>query len=158
MTRDNPFCLDAIFLCFCCIFLGKDTTHCTNGIIIQRKVPTRALPPKIAVDRCVSKKRSISHISANVLPYYQSRHEGQSQIDDKASVMLEEDHPAFASAKLVDFGWIFLRQPFEDTPLNFSEDAKQVIPAWTSFNIHLQEKKALRECCTGADPGFQKGG
>jgi len=104
-------------------------------------------------ERCQSKNRSINHISTSVLQYYPSQREGPSQIDkDVTSQMFQEVQAASARAKLVDFGWMLARQPFEDTLFNFSENTKQVIPAWTAFNIRLHEDNAPRECCISYSP------
>lgn len=81
------------------MFLGKDTTHCTNGIIIQRKINTCALPPTMVADRYPSKKRSITYITTNMLPYSRGRREGPSQIhEDITSQMFQENNALSASA------------------------------------------------------------
>ena len=49
---------------------GKGTTHCTNGIDIQRKPLSCALPPETSNNQNLSKKRSISCISTDVLPHH----------------------------------------------------------------------------------------
>ena len=44
------------------------------------------------------------------------------------------------------------RQQFQDTLFTLAEDQRQVIPAWTGFNMKLQKRDAPRKCCIGYCP------
>ena len=55
-------------------------------------------------------------------------------------------------ARIIDFGWMLVRQAFEDTVFTLVEDQRQVIPAWTSFNILLQMNEVPQKSCIGYCP------
>ena len=55
-------------------------------------------------------------------------------------------------ARVIDFGWMLCRQPFEDTLFTLVEDQRHVIPAWTSFNILLQMNEVPHKSCIGYCP------
>ena len=124
---------------------GKGTTHCTNGIVIQRKPLSCALPPETSNNQNRSKKRSISCISTDVLPY----HLGPRRLKIDLTTIKQASPEIAAYARVIDFGWILCRMPSKDTLFSLEDNQRQVIPAWSGFNIKLREDSVPRECSVG---------
>lgn len=125
---------------------GKGTTHCTNGIVVQRKPLTCSLPPNIPVNRNRPKNRSITCIPTDVLPYHPGPRQGPSTIDMDVSMVTQASPEVAAYARVIDFGWILCRMPIAGTLFSLADSQCQVIPAWTGFNTLLREDTVPREC------------
>lgn len=120
--------------------LGKGTTHCTNGIIIQRKVLTCSPPPGMSPEsQPKSKKRSVEAVSTNLAPYNSCRRKGPPAANITLDEVITIDQDVSLHARLVDFGWMLCRHPVQDTLFDVSTDKCQTIPSWTGFNTMLQE-------------------
>lgn len=134
---------------------GKGTSHCTNGIVIQRKPLTCALPPDIAAEKPRSKNRSLTCISAELLPFHSGTRQGPSPFNMSVREIIELDPQTGAYARAIDFGWMLCRQPIQDSLFAFASDRSQVMSAWTGFNIRLQKEHIPREssigCCQVID-------
>lgn len=133
-------------------FLGRGTTHCTNAIVIQRKPPTCALPPAMINNQPRNKRRSVTGVSTDVLPFHSGRRKGPSPRDIDVNILTQTTPQDIQYARVIDFGWMLCRQAFEDTVFSLAEDIPQVVPAWTSFNIKLHASDVPRECCVGYCP------
>lgn len=129
--------------------LGKGTTHCTNGIVIQRKPLTCALPPHMTTDRPKQKRRSLNIIPSEVLPFHSGNRQGPCPLNVPASEIMQSNKEITAYARVIDFAWLLCRQQIEETIFNFEENQRQVIPAWTAFNMKLQEDAIPRESSVG---------
>lgn len=134
------------------ILLGRGTTHCTNGIVIQRTPLTCALPPELVSTRPHTKRRSVTGISTDVLPYHSGRRQGPSPVAIDVNTVLQRTPEDSQYARVIDFGWMLCRKAFEDTLFTSIEDQRQVIPAWTSFNILLQMNEVPQKSCIGYCP------
>lgn len=131
--------------------LGKGTTHCTNGIIVQRRPLTCALPPAMqATQSRRSKKRSLTEACSDLLPYHSVHRKGPPPVHIDVNRVIVYDPEVLYQAQLIDFGWMLSRQPVEDTLFDYSDDRQQVIPSWTAFNMMLQEPH--RESTVGYCP------
>ena len=122
------------------LFLGKGTTHCTNGIVIQRKPLTCAPPPEMAAQEfCPKRSRTLIHIPTDVLPFHSGPRKGPSPFHIAVHDVITSNPDTGAYARSIDFGWMLCQQPIEDNLFTFASDQSQVIPAWTGFNIKLQQ-------------------
>ena len=88
---------------------GKGMTHCTNGIVIQRKPLSCALPPETSNNQNRSKKRSISCISTDVLPYHSGPRQGPDTLETDLTTIKQASPEIAAYARVIDFGWILCR-------------------------------------------------
>lgn len=105
-----------INICIGIFTTGKGTTHCTNGIVIQCKPLTCALPPGMtSVNHNRSKNRSITCIPTDVLPYHSGPRRGPNSLNIDVSTVTQASPDAAAYARVIDFGWMLCRQPIEDT-------------------------------------------
>lgn len=98
--------------------------------------------------RC-SKKRSLNLIPTDVLPYHSGNRQGPSPVNIPIVDIVEINPETGAYARAIDFGWMMCRQPVQDTIFTFDTDQSQVIPAWTGFNIKLQQNNIQRESSVG---------
>ncbi|KAK2561691.1 hypothetical protein P5673_015048 [Acropora cervicornis] len=111
---------------------GKGTTHCTNGIVIQRKPLTCAPPPEMAAQELRPKRsRTLTYIPTDVLPFHSGPRQGPSPFDIGVHDVITSNPDISAYARSIDFGWMLCRQPIEDNLFPFASDQSQVIPAWT---------------------------
>ena len=99
-----------------------------------------------------SKKRTVTGIQSDVLPYHSGRRQGPSPIQIDVTQVLQTVPRVSEYARVIEFGWLLCRQPLEDTLFNPSDDEQQVIPAWTAFNVSLEDGKIPRESCVGFCP------
>ena len=126
--------------------LGKGTTHCTNGIVIQRKPLTCAPPLEMAAQELRPKRsRTLTYIPTDVLPFHSGPRQGPSPFDIGVHDVITSNPDVSAYARSIDFGWMLCRQPIEDNLFPFASDQSQVIPAWTGFNIKLRQEDVPRE-------------
>ena len=119
--------------------VGKGTTHCTNGIVVQRKPLTCALPPDTSNTQNRSKNRSISCISTDVLPYHSGPRQGPDALEIDVTTIKQASPKIAVYARVIDFGWILCRIPIEDTLFSLAQNQRQVIPAWSGFNVLLRK-------------------
>ena len=63
--------------------------------------------------------------------------------------MIQASKEIAVPARVVDFGWVLCRMPIEDTLFSFADSQRQVIPAWTGFNMLRNENSIPRECSIG---------
>ena len=67
-------------------------------------------------------------------------------------LITEQDSQITQRVRLIDYGWMICRQPWEDTIFTVSNEQQQVIPAWTGFNIKLKEGNELHQSVVGYCP------
>lgn len=152
-TKLSNYAVKAITIKESVIFtLGKGTTHCTNGIVVQRRPLTCALPPNVDQNEKRPKKRSVTHISTDVLPYHSGRREGPTAININLNQVTLTIPGTTQKARQMDFGWLLCRQPLQDSMFTICDDQRQIIPAWTGFNTKLQQEEIPRECSVGYCP------
>ena len=135
-----------------CLLTGKGTTHCTNGIVVQRIPLTCAPPPDIQVEEAHPKKHTVTHIATDVIPYHSGRQQGPAALQINLNQFIQSIPETTQRACSIDFAWTLCRQPFEDSLFALSAEHPQVIPAWTAFNIKLMEGRGLRESCVSYCP------
>ena len=126
--------------------LGKGTTHCTNGIVIQRKVHTCLPPPTTSDAQPRSKRRSVTGIHTEVLPYNSGRRKGPNPVTANENTILKSDPDVVEYAHLLDFGWLLCRLPLQDTLFDYNDVQQQVLPSWSAFNADLKSSNMHREC------------
>ena len=99
-----------------------------------------------------TKRHSVTGVSTDVLPYHSGRRQGPSPVDIDVNMVMQRTLEDSQYARVIDFGWMLCRQQFGDTLFTLATDQRQVIPAWTSFNIRLQKSNIPRESCVGYCP------
>ena len=114
---------------------GKGTTHCTNGIVVQRKLHTNSQANHHPRERKrQTKRRSLKMPVALPLQYNAGIRCGPctSIIGDSAR------HPHFdlmSEAFLKDLLWVLLRLDSKHSVLlGRSEEDQQAVPGWSGFN------------------------
>lgn len=96
------------------LIAGKGTTHCNNGIVIQRKPLTCALPLEMSIKQHHPKARSITCISTDVLPYHSGPRQGPGALQIDVNSIIQTSSEIAVPARLVDFGWVLCRMRIED--------------------------------------------
>ena len=130
--------------------LGKGTTHCTNGIVIQRKSLTCAPPTEMAAKESRPKRnRTLTYIPTDVLPFHSGPRQGPSQFHIGVQDVIMTNPDTRAYARSIDFGWMLCRQLIDNSIFTLANDRSQVIPAWTAFNIKLKQKDVPRKSSIG---------
>lgn len=124
---------------------GAGTTHCTNGIIIQRQLSARpfavATPLPGSNSESVpttkssrSRQRSIKAPPVKELAYNAGKRAGVPlSLNAPASTSLEESERE-KRAKNTDLLWLLLRMSKKQSHFGRSVDAHQRVPAWSGFN------------------------
>ena len=98
--------------CVCRLFdhrfyflLGKGTTHCTNGIVIQRKPLTCTPPPEMASHELRPKRsRTLTYIPTDVLPFHSGPRQGYSPFHIGVHDVITSSPDISAYARSIDFG------------------------------------------------------
>ena len=107
---------------------GKGTTHCTNGIVIQRQTHGCHLQPDEKKKKGSQKKQSFVARQINIERYVSGK-----QVSQQPVLLLEEDlepqNAVFSNFHKLDFGWLLSRVAFStDDNFKFSLSL-QVIPS-----------------------------
>ena len=129
---------------------GKGTTHCTNGIVIQKR-PDICMPDQIRTNTNIPKKsRSFSQLPSNIDPYITRGRASPSPValNYQCLVELQDD---YFSAKEADFAWLLSRMDIKDN-LFSSGDNNPSIPHWTAFFVQLSTGAAPRQNVIGYCP------
>ena len=114
---------------------GHDTTHCTNGIIIQRAVHTSGATASGPRARTTStrgkRKRSFTPQPSRILPYIAGTRcsPGNMAISDE-DLRSPEFPNSLGEARWEDTAWLMLRCRHDDG----NDDAPQKVPGWSGFN------------------------
>ena len=126
---------------------GKGTTHCTNGIVIQRKVgdcpaPSSSYPSQ---ERRKNKRRSL-HLPPPVdLEYNSGTCCGPPPSVIEESLRLNVS-TAQNAAMDINLAWFFLRSSQQySTLLGRPDDEEQRVPGWSAFNALMHSREPTRE-------------
>ena len=95
------------------------------------------------------KKCSLNVIPADVLLYHSGNRQGPCAVNIPIAHIVEFIPETGAYARAIDFGWVMGRQAIQDTIFTFDTDRGQVIPAWTCFDIKLQQNTIQHESSVG---------
>ena len=96
-------------------FFREGATHCTNGIVIQRKPLTCAPSPEMAADESRPRRsRTLTYIPAGVLPFHSGSRQGASPFHIGVHDVIKINPDTGAYARSIDFGWMLYQQPIED--------------------------------------------
>lgn len=85
---------------------GLGTTHCTNGIFVQKRVDS--CEPQKLWQSFSSRKRALKYISVDLMPYSSGRSQGSNPIQVNLQ-SLRENEDDHIGAKMKDFGWFLSR-------------------------------------------------
>ena len=112
---------------------GKGTTHCTNGIVIQRQKHGCHLQPDEKEKKGSQKKRPFIAPQIDTERYVSGK-----RVSPQPVLLLEEDlkprNAIFAKFHKLDFGWLLSRLAFSTDDIFKFSRSQQVIPSWTAFN------------------------
>ena len=116
---------------------GKGTTHCTNGIVIQRKLAGCEPPPKpVEVEHGANRRRrpntSLNIDNNQILPYNAGKRAGPQPVDFNMNASNEEFTHAREDANLKDFVWFLTR--VTGPSLFVRNNYLQAVPSWSAFN------------------------
>ena len=125
---------------------GRETTHCTNGIVIQRQAhPPSNLIPDNSIT--CSRRRSLKSAPLPLLPYVAGKRQNPQSLPlTQGQIALYSDtgdHP-----NPTDFGWFLCRLPIV-TSLFSQAQRNQVVPGWTAFNGILCEENIPAKSIVG---------
>ena len=115
---------------------GHGTTHCTNGIVIQREVQSVQVMPD--ANPINVRRRSLAPQPSNVEYYTAGKRQSPSLKMMKDSQLIPPDNtPSSSAARLHDTSWCILRITEADTSNN-----TQTVSGWTGFNAMLHSDDA----------------
>lgn len=89
-----------------CLLTGKGTTHCTNGIVVQRIPLTCAPPPDIQVEEAHPKKRTVTHIATDVIPYHSGHRQGPAALQINLNQVIKSIPETAQRACSIDLAWM----------------------------------------------------
>lgn len=120
---------------------GKGTTHCTNGIVIQKKVDGCAPKPAQTVSTQNRGQRSTTLVPDFVLPYSAGKRVGPSRAVPVDVEILEKTKQILCQrqAQHVDFAWFLARLPLQETLFDADDHLYQTVPGWSAFNAKTQD-------------------
>lgn len=158
---DNGICLPSniqpnVFSVFCWdnndimeeTLSGKGTTHCTNGIIIQRETGASHPASSAYSQQRSQRRRSLQVAPIPVLPYVSRGREGPAPNQLIIKDWLAYDAADYQGAVKMDFLWFLARQEMVDTFMPKS-NCKQLVPSWSAFNATLQEQDTPNKSVVG---------
>lgn len=135
---------------------GAGTTHCTNGIAIQRQVQTvqqapAALPASNACGKKGRHRRSVI-VSPRVDIEYNAgkRQDPKSVLLDLEKCQIEKD-ACLLTLHEGDFAWLLSRVLSSDSP-TFGQTGTQIVPGWSAFNAALAKDEVVRPSVVGYLP------
>ena len=110
---------------------GMGTTHCTNGIAVQRRVQTAMAQPLLTKPPWhKSRRRSVRPPQSVVMEYITGVREGPLPINiHETALTASADMPYTKS----DFAWAVARLMKKDSD-RFGHDGNQKTPAWAGFH------------------------
>ena len=122
---------------------GKNTTHCTNGIVIQCKADSCQASQIIDDNNIKPKQCSFKAPPVLLVPY-----SGGKNVSPKA-VALDTEQLVLSKEELIvgemkDVLWLISRAAAEDTLFSLLKE-KQQIPSWTAFFVKINEAETPRE-------------
>ena len=134
---------------------GLGTTHCTNGIVVQRQVTTvLPKPHKAQVTDQPTRRQHRRSIHAPQLPqidYNAGQRQGPLPLSMPDKALALDCLPLLLhSSSEVDFGWTLARLMTGDSP-TLGQQTQQT-PGWAGFNALLQVNAVIRPSVVGYLP------
>lgn len=124
---------------------GHGTTHCTNGIAIQRQAFGPQPVGKAGSQTQRSRRRSVAPRFCEVLPYNAGTRCGppKSNVDASLIGTPSEVHEEFRSD---DFAWLLARFSASESTFIGTLPGGQNLPSWSAFNAAVQssDKQPVR--------------
>ena len=122
---------------------GHNTTHCTNGIVIQRKTHSCEIPnTNNNSDYITSKRRSFKLQAIENTLFIPGNKIGPKSIPINTEA-LRYTLDDYSKASQLDFAWLLHESLFD------IKSAVQSVPSWTSFNVSMNSNDIPRECVVG---------
>ena len=120
---------------------GKNTTHCTTGIVIQPVVAS-CEPPKRETNCLPTHQRSIQKLlEQTMIEYtYGNRRCRHQRIQGAAELLQNRNLIILGMAHSKDFAWFLLRL---GNDLSTSQEGRiQKVPGWCGFNAAIRRNEA----------------
>ncbi|KAL9951848.1 hypothetical protein ACROYT_G044583 [Oculina patagonica] len=116
---------------------GKGTTHCTNGIIVQRQVAWCEPPPSLERQDRRRGRRTLQSVPSQVHQYNAGRRCGPGTYEEQVVDFVKENADAHCSAKVKDFAWFLSRLPLNEDgdTTDATVESQQSVPGWSGFNM-----------------------
>ena len=125
---------------------GSDTTHCTNGIVIQRRILTCEPPPARPNEEAQPEKPPVPE---GIIPFHQVGRKGPALADvdfERFSVSQQDVRIRPANE---NFGWFLLRlQTPENELYSFNDECVQTVPGECTLQCLLPWLYFPNECHT----------
>ena len=149
------FCFDNFDLCEE-TRTGANTTHCTNGIVIQRLLtaPSQSVFQVGDYERQTrGHKRSVTApVASETQPYFASSRFGPPRLTaDMTLLQHAEIADCVKTASALDFMWLTLRLPSDVSPLFGTGECLRV-PSWTPFNSIYHREHPCQQSVIGHCP------
>ena len=135
---------------------GANTTHCTNGIVIQRLLtaPSQSVFQVGDYERQTrSHKQSVTApVASEMQPYFASSRFGPPRLTaDMTLLQHAEIADCFKTASALDFMCLALRLPSDVSPLFGTGECLRV-PSWTPFNSIYHREHPCEQSVIGYCP------
>ena len=135
---------------------GAGTTHCTNGIAIQRLVQTAQQAPTPLPETASSGKKGRHHRTLIVPPRLALEYNAGKRQDPKSVLVDDKKCQIKQNACLLtlherDFVWLLSRVLSSDSP-TFGQTGPQLTPGWSAFNAALARDQLVRPSVVGYLP------
>jgi len=115
---------------------GSGTTHCTNGIMIQKQMGSRYSAGSNSLER--TKSRSIPAPAPSIEQYYHKQRCGPGNMELNLTEVTPDQ---MVCAQKKDFAWFLAR--FADCGnILQASDGPQCVPGWTGFNSLVSDTVA----------------
>ena len=149
------FCFDNFDLCEE-TRTGANTTHCTNGIVIQRLLaaPSQSVFQVGDYERqtCGHKRSVTAPVASETQPYFASSPFGPPRLTaDMTLLQHAEIADCVKTASALDFMWLALRLPSDVSPLFGTGECLRV-PSWTPFNSIYHREHPCQQSVIGFCP------
>ena len=118
---------------------GSDTTHCTNGILVQRRTHTCATPPKEAGMANPQNNPPLASLGRPI-SFQTGKRLGPGIMAIDIELLKTPMEGIFTEPKRMDFGWVLMRLPGDDL-FNLPDEHHQNTPGkkkFQYFEIHYQ--------------------
>lgn len=151
-TASAVFCFDNFDLCEE-TRTGANTTHCTNGIVVQR-LPAARLQPTLQdvyhpKQSHWHKRSVVAPVTSEPQPYFTTSRVGPPRLPFDFCLVQSIVFPKCVQKALaIDFLWLSSRLPFTISPL-FGKVGCQVVPSWTPFNSIFHQERIPRQSVIG---------
>ena len=145
---------------------GRGTTHCTNGIAIQRRVLVQCMQPEeshtVTPDTAVRfqattkgrRHRSINPPPEMEIEYNAGVRQGPLPIPLADDVLSKVSETCKSTVDLSpnDMAWLLARLKTTNSAHFGQAGGQQKTPSWTAFNVSVADKNMVRPCVVGYLP------